>query len=796
MADSVIKTVVVELETKYNQEGQKQAAAGLNELGKQAKTLKDTVLDNITRIDKAYAELGKKKITPNDKSFIDGYLKGIQKQLNELIKDWDKLSQTQRESASQLIAKTDQIIKEFKLLDETQKDLGKSSKQVQESTSNFLDSVSLLTPALGKYGFAVDKAVTSLNEYLKAAKNGNVANTDIGKGLEFLKSKWAAVGIAAAGAAAGAAAFFTKTTEGSEGLSVFSRSIGLQFDNIFTNLGKKFEKLIKGDISGAFTGGLLTLSDKDAQAIARSGIELEKQVSTLNKLNAEKQIAIALDREIISQPATRLDEVNRQLEALQRVRKTDNEVDENNIKIAKLRLDQLNKELSVKAEILPIDIERRNQAEIEVSKATEAAAAGDRLFNRLEKGLLSNRDSIIKNFNDLLADLEKSVDEFNFQDTFGKIFSPNLSEFDKAKLERDLQNLNGDLLNKIAQLQEASGGGLEIPAELQLDTDNAITRILDVITKLRQGIEFALLPVNGGGGNPKLNLDINTGKVKKAAEIKAEREGDAKERERKAFQDAQREAENALNAFFELELKKTDFLINEQQRRVDKLQEIAALGNAEQLQLEEERLNKLIQKREEAAKRQAQIDSLVKLSNTGVAISNYVAAITSSAATRTPIAAILEGVALLAAVFAGITQLKGAFQGFEEGTMNVSSDPRTFKGRGKSDTVPAWLAPGEIVLPVDVANEIRKEVSSVHEIPKMIKRSSGTYGYIVSENKANATYNFRNVEALLQENNRLLKESNDLIQSTQVDINFDHIGYNIQQRRKAKQDRKHKTQRR
>ncbi|HRH83585.1 MAG TPA: hypothetical protein PK210_05045 [Bacteroidia bacterium] len=861
MADSVVKTLVLEFETAYKREGVEAAKRGLNELNTSAKTLKETVVENIAKIDKAYASLGKTKIKSPETKVLLKDLDDLKKVLNTIDNDWEKLNTDQKKALTEITKLTDKYVNELEKASKAQKDIG-SNKGI----ADLLDSVSLLTPALGKYGFAVDKVTSSISQYVIAAKEGSAANTTIGKGLEFLKSKWLAVGAAAAAAGAGAAAFFTKTAEGSEGIKVFGESLSLQFENILGNLGKKFGEILKGNIKGAFTGGILTLSDAEAKSIAESGIAIEKQINQLAKLSAEKNIAIAVDRELISQQANSLSEVNKQLEALTRVRKVDNEVDAAQIRIAKLKLEQLNKELKAKASLLPVDIARRNAAKIEVLNAKAAASAGDSLFNRLGKGLERNKEAIIKTFKDLEKELAKQADEVNFGASINELFNVDpekQTEADKLKIKRAISIQLDFIKNQFDELKDKEENGLEIEPQVKLDIEKAKKYLQERLDRI-EGITFGAVPLlkkdlkqdeiekfqkdiedNLQGAiitiSSKLDFsftELTTDEKKKLIEkaadsagltgeakdeftkillhklglesvqiapviLKTGKKGAKTEEEiehikklKNAISDVQREAENAFNTYYELEIKKTEVLITEQQRRVDKFNEIAALGNAEQLQLEEERLNRLIQKREAAAKRQAQIDALLKLSNTGVAISNYVAAITSDAVKKDPIVAIIEGIALLGAVFAGVSQLKSAFQGFEEGTMNVSNDPKTFKARGKSDTIPAWLAPGEMVLPVKVAEQIRQEVSNVNEIPKLLKRSGSMYGYILNENKNNSSASYGNIELLLKENNKLLKEGNEKLKGTDVNILFDHEGYRIQQKRAERQRYKHNLQRR
>ena len=151
--------------------------------------------------------------------------------------------------------------------------------------------------------------------------------------------------------------------------------------------------------------------------------------------------------------------------------------------------------------------------------------------------------------------------------------------------------------------------------------------------------------------------------------------GDDKEVQKegeKALIEAGNNIKSALNQFFDAEIAKTDFLIEQQKKRVDEVNKIAALGNAEQLQIEEERLRKLEERREQSVKRQNALNAIQIVAQTALAVSSYATAIAKAAAEEHPLLAIAEGGgALLAAIAAGVIQVRALTQGFYEGTEYV-----------------------------------------------------------------------------------------------------------------------------
>ena len=136
-------------------------------------------------------------------------------------------------------------------------------------------------------------------------------------------------------------------------------------------------------------------------------------------------------------------------------------------------------------------------------------------------------------------------------------------------------------------------------------------------------------------------------------------------------------AADVIQSGFDMEIERMDDLINAQQDRVNDARQIAERGNAEQLQLEEERLNKLLEKRQAAQKRQSVIDALSIVSAQGVAAAESVKAIAKGFGEGGLITGIATITALAASIGSIVLTVSNAFSdipSFDVGTESVQGD--------------------------------------------------------------------------------------------------------------------------
>ena len=108
------------------------------------------------------------------------------------------------------------------------------------------------------------------------------------------------------------------------------------------------------------------------------------------------------------------------------------------------------------------------------------------------------------------------------------------------------------------------------------------------------------------------------------------------------------------------QIESLDRRISAQEEVVGKAKEIASEGNAELLQAEEDKLNRLLELRERAARRQQQIDALVIAANQAVAVSAAITSIATNAAGG-PIAIAATIAGIIAGIAAATVALNSAF---------------------------------------------------------------------------------------------------------------------------------------
>lgn len=149
-----------------------------------------------------------------------------------------------------------------------------------------------------------------------------------------------------------------------------------------------------------------------------------------------------------------------------------------------------------------------------------------------------------------------------------------------------------------------------------------------------------------------------------------------------------------------------------QETRVEAATRIAERGNAEYLRLEEDRLNELRVRQEEAARRQLAINAVLQTSQALVA---FTGALAQGIATGGPLGGIAIATAVLGLLASGYAivqslQDNNQPQGFREGTKYVR---RTNGEPAGDDTVPAMLTEGEAVVPQDKNRRYADAVAAV-----------------------------------------------------------------------------------
>jgi hypothetical protein len=237
--------------------------------------------------------------------------------------------------------------------------------------------------------------------------------------------------------------------------------------------------------------------------------------------------------------------------------------------------------------------------------------------------------------------------------------------------------------------------------------------------------------------------------------------------------------------------------ISLQEKRVEAATRIAERGNAEYLRLEEDRLNELQVKQENAARRQLAINAVLQTSQ---ALTAFVTALAQGIATGGPLGGIAIAAAvigLIASGYAIISSLqRNNTQTFAGGTKSVQ---RNGSPAG-TDTVPAMLTEDEAVIPVDRNRDYRDSVAAIYDrsVPaedmnafvnsyRVNRRVLPRLNHERMEEASNTVVTFdgqllaatEKQNAQLEENNQLMRRMNKTLQALGINVNVDKNGLAI-----------------
>lgn len=211
----------------------------------------------------------------------------------------------------------------------------------------------------------------------------------------------------------------------------------------------------------------------------------------------------------------------------------------------------------------------------------------------------------------------------------------------------------------------------------------------------------------------------------------------------------------------EAEQKALDKSIEIQQKRVDAAQKIAERGNAQYLKEEEDRLQELEVKRENAARRQLAIDAALQASQILVAITGAVAKIaTPGIGIAETIGAMAVIIGSLATGYGLVKSLQGNQPKLAEGTTYVYH-PTAPKGK---DKIPAWLDEGEAVFPAETNRDYKPSVEAIYHgkvPPKVMNEFVQNYVTNKSDNVHKFASTVHKVERAPEVNIERIKETNE-----------------------------------
>lgn len=160
---------------------------------------------------------------------------------------------------------------------------------------------------------------------------------------------------------------------------------------------------------------------------------------------------------------------------------------------------------------------------------------------------------------------------------------------------------------------------------------------------------------------------------------------------------------NGIREIIKVQQQRTDFEIEQQQKRVDAATTLAEKGNAEILEQEQKRMEKLLAERKKQVAAQKALDAIQFVSSSVVAIAN-------AAAQGGGFASIATVAAVIGAIAGGIALVSSIAQGFKGGVVDLDGP-----GTGTSDSIPARLSKGESVTTAEKTKASKQTLSAIRD---------------------------------------------------------------------------------
>lgn len=411
-------------------------------------------------------------------------------------------------------------------------------------------------------------------------------------------------------------------------------------------------------------------ANKEKETTQKTAIEIQNYRNDLSAKDRDYRIAILEDRITAEQEILDMENLSleNRIDKLQLIRDLE-------IKILKERQAQIREEMKTitdsgqkkakELEIKKIDLEiaKKNKGNISTGIGTTTNLS-DRISSiNTEVGML-NRDTDIQSQEAQLALQAKLKDGWRFNDLRAeKAYQNKLYEIRQESLKKEIALLE----QKVATNEQLYGKGSK--------QEEDATKEL----------------------NAK-KIELNQSEIDQATQ------------RRKDWNDTLQQSydigKQAAKDYFQYVIQGYDNDIRRQENRVDRAARIAERGNAELLEREQTRLDKLKEERENYVKAQQVLDLIEFGSKSTVAIANAAAAPFPLNLVAIPLT-----IATLIAGIAQVNSLKGSVSSFAEGTDSVTEPSGNnaplildmFKPKDKRDKVLSLLSPREAVIQEDIA---------------------------------------------------------------------------------------------
>ena len=667
-------------------------------------------------------------------------------------------------------------------------DVGKKAgKELEESFEKVSEEIEQNNRVLGSwkdsligaarntnvFGVNIGAAIDKLNAKRTALRGVITGLGGTSKALNIFKVALISTGIGAIVVALGSlVALLTRTQKGIDLVSRVSTALGTTFDVLTDRailFGGAMVKVFSGDFKGAIEDVRATFTGLGEEIVNETKAAFDLEQRSQNLRDSQRDLNVEYAKSISSIERLReaaRDESLTYAEREQAVRdaiKLENELEAKRIKNAQENLSIITEQNALNTSLVE-DLERQAQAEIDVSNIQAETARKRRRDNQLLQAL--EREERAKRLKAFREEQKKEEEALKKIEEARR----NIEKLKTSLLQNEFEKRKRTLLAEQTAAIEALFGTPEQVAEQAALIRQSFKIELDKIEEEinRRKINIELGTPEGLKPLP-LPVEIDTGEVdttnatEALAEIKEAGEDAAENSLKKLREEAAKLEEELkkLDAFEKLlekifgegvaedvkaafsavsqltkslvldrkraEIEITEQQIEEQQKRVDAALEIADEGNAEALQIEEEKLAALNEQRdkqvEEERKRAAQIaaieQGLILIKSVAVALDVIKTA-------GNPFAAI----AALAAVAGALINFKNTISDisplpeFHEGTESVGDNRRLVYRNGndplKPDEQKAILRKKERVLTVEQNRPLLQMGIKNEDIPDLV----------------------------------------------------------------------------
>ncbi len=403
--------------------------------------------------------------------------------------------------------------------------------------------------------------------------------------------------------------------------------------------------------------------------------------------------------------------------------------------------------LSEKERVLAID-----QLTLKYNELYRKASLGEADMNQVISDYATER---------VLVENETNRKILKAQEDFYTEQKKNLE--DDLKLQLDTNRANGVLQSKLAidrqkraeaeaEVQNARNEQSSLfgnPNATKEDFDKNLQRIADAQNKLKD-----------------INKEIKKDHLDLAHAIES------------AYLSITQSIVNALETVYAAQQKQLDNDISIQERRVAAATVLAERGNTESLRIEQERLDALDKQKAQSVKKQIELNALLGLSNSALAISTALEGVLKAASNTTEggaisyIAAIAAGFAAVVGLYASVRTLSESQKGFKKGG---------YTGDGDANQTAGVVHRGEFVMSKEVTSRNRPLLELIQSGKPILNFSGQNDGFASK----------KELQALGTKMDRLIEVTSADKYHSEVGITDGKI-YHVVERQKSTEQRKWK----